>query len=63
MFNKVICKILYTIILSFILKKVRYFLKEILILYFNLQLKISTLMLFFLKIYLIIKLHLIKFYI
>jgi len=62
MFNKVICEMLYIIVLFFILKKIKYSLKEILILYFNLQLKILILMLFFFKIYLIIKLYLAKFY-
>jgi len=61
MFNKVICEILYIIILFFILKKIRYSLKEILILYFDLQLKILALTLLFSRIYLIIKLYLAKF--
>jgi len=52
---------LYIIILFFILKKIKYFFKGILTLYFNLQLKVLVLTLFFFKIYLIIKLHLIKF--
>jgi len=61
MLNKAIYKILYIIILSSTLKKIKYSLNKILIPYFNLQLKILTLTLLFLKIYLIIKLYLTKF--
>jgi len=61
MLNKAIYRILYIIILFSILKKIKYFLKGILTSYFNLQLKILILTLFFPKIYLIIKLHLMKF--
>jgi len=52
MLNKIIYEILYIIILFSILKKIKYFLNKILISYFNLQLKVLILTLFFSKIYL-----------